>query len=143
MILHEFGTRARVCTTSIMRADRDNYVTIDLGNVARKCAESIQQAGIADRRGRTTLARSCITARTISRSIDRRPTIIPKPQYQREAEQMGQRLALSETDHNMMAVLYFSQMNREHHSRTRRRLRATVSTVPTCCWRWSDCTRST
>ena len=69
-----------------------------------------------------------------------RPTIIPKPQYQREAEQMGQRVALSETDHNMMAVLYFSQMNESTIRVPTGRPRATVSTVPTCCWRWSDCT---
>ena len=44
-------------------------------------------------------------------ALDRsRPTIIPKPHYQSPAAPMGNGCLPSENDHNMMAVLYFSQM---------------------------------
>ena len=92
------STAARSCTNSDtcsgyhhehQRSDRDNYITIDIGNVPGNARYAISTNTTFPRRVRTTSARSCTTPPTISRSIVSRPTIIPKPQYQSEAAQMG------------------------------------------------------
>ena len=109
VILHEFG-HVLGYDHEHMRADRDNYITIDLGNVAANARSQFNK--LASPSPGPYDFGSIMHYAASSFALDlSRPTIIPKPQYQREAEQMGQRVALSETDHNMMAVLYFSQMN--------------------------------
>lgn len=92
------------------RSDRDTYITIDIGNVPGNARYAFDRytfptVGPYDF-GSIMHYGASYFALDLSR-----PTIIPKPQYQSAAAQMGNRLAPpSENDHNMMAVLYFSQM---------------------------------
>ena len=92
------------------RSDRDTYITIDIGNVPGNARYAFDRftfptVGPYDF-GSIMHYGASYFALDLSR-----PTIIPKPQYQSAAAQMGNRLAPpSDNDHNMMAVLYFSQM---------------------------------
>ena len=91
------------------RSDRDNFVTIDLGNVAGPARYAFDKYPYAPI-GPYDFG-SIMHYGAGFFALDRsRPTIIPHPQYQREAAQMGQRGVLSETDHNYMALLYNSQL---------------------------------
>ena len=103
-------TRARLSSTSISAP----IATTTSRSISATCPANarcaFRQGHISRRLGRTTWRRSCITAPTFA--LDRsRPTIIPKPQYQIAKRHKWAAPALSETDHNMMAVLYFSQMS--------------------------------
>jgi len=108
VILHELG-HVLGYHHEHMRADRDDYVTIDLGNVAGNARSQFTKLQVASPGPYDFGSIMHYGAGYFALDLSR-PTIIAKPQYQREAEQMGQRIALSEADHNMMAALYFSQM---------------------------------
>lgn len=91
------------------RSDRDNYITIDLGNVAGNARFAFDKysnpvIGAYDF-GSIMHYGANYFALDVSR-----PTIIPRPQFQSEAAQMGQRTAASANDHNVMALLYNAQM---------------------------------
>lgn len=91
------------------RSDRDTYITIDIGNVpgnARYAFDkySFPTVGPYDF-GSIMHYGPGYFALDLSR-----PTIIARPAYQSAAAQMGNRVAPSDNDHNLMAVLYFSQM---------------------------------
>lgn len=108
IVLHEMG-HVLGFQHEHQRFDRDDYITVDIGNIvpnARYAFDKWPRAapGPYD-------FESIMHYPAVSFALDvSRPTIIPKPQYQSAAARMGQRVNLSETDHNMMAVLYFSQM---------------------------------
>ena len=107
-ILHEFG-HVLGFFHEHQRPDRDNFVTVDFGNVTPNArfafaVYAVPAFGPYD-------FGSIMHYPPNSFALDRsRPTLIPKPQFQGEAAGMGQRSVLSENDHNMMAVLYFSQI---------------------------------
>jgi Astacin (Peptidase family M12A) len=107
-ILHEMGHTLGYLHEQ-QRLDRDNYVTIDFGNVPGNARHNfdrwtIQSPGPYDF---GSIMHYAANAFALDRS---RPTIIPKPQYASETARMGSR-QLSDTDHNMMSVVYFAQMN--------------------------------
>ena len=108
-ILHELG-HVLGYHHEHQRPDRDNYVTIDLGNVVGNARSQFNKFTFPAAYGPYDFGSIMHYGATYFALDVSRPTIIPLPQYQSEAAQMGQRQALSENDHNMMAVLYFSQM---------------------------------
>ena len=82
---------------------------------------AIRQMTVAVRRARTTLASIMHYGRHCpSRWTCHARRSLRKPQYASADVPDGSRHALSETDHNMMAVLYFSQMTRERDSHAHR-----------------------
>jgi hypothetical protein len=107
-ILHELG-HVLGFHHEHQRPDRDNYITIDIGNVAGNARFAFDRYafpafGPYDF-GSVMHYGSNFFALDLSR-----PTIIPKPQYENEGRAMGLAQAPSDNDHNMMAALYFSQM---------------------------------
>ena len=106
-VLHEFG-HVLGYHHEHQRFDRDNYITIDLGNITPNARYAFDKWPLPAP-GPYDFA-SIMHYHPMSFALDRsRPTIIAKPQYASQTPLMGSR-QLSETDHNMMAVLYFSQM---------------------------------
>jgi hypothetical protein len=107
-ILHELGHVLGLYHEH-QRSDRDNYVTIDIDNVPGNARGNFTKhtfpaPGPYDF-GSIMHYGAYYFALDVSR-----PTIIPKPPFEAEGAQIGNRQTLSETDHNLMAVLYFSQM---------------------------------
>jgi hypothetical protein len=91
------------------RSDRDSYITIDLGNVTGNARFAFNKFTIPvfGPYDFGSIMHYGATAFALDLS---RPTIIPLPQYQSQAGQMGQRTAASDNDHNLMELLYNSQM---------------------------------
>ena len=107
-ILHELG-HVLGFNHEHQRTDRDNYITIDIGNVAGNARFAFDKHtfpvfGPYDF-GSIMHYGSGYFALDVSR-----PTIIPKPQYQSEGAQMGRAQTPSDNDHNHMALLYSSQL---------------------------------
>lgn len=108
-ILHELGhVLGNLHEQS--RSDRDNYVTIDFGNVPANARGNFDKATFPALGPYDFGSIMHYPANAFALDASR-PTIIVKPEYEGQAAQMGQRNALSNNDHNMMAVLYFSQMS--------------------------------
>ncbi len=91
------------------RSDRDNFVTIDLGNVMGPARYAFDKYPFAPFGPYDFGSIMHYGAGYFALDLSR-PTIIPRPQYQAQAAQMGQRSVLSEIDHNHMALLYNSQL---------------------------------
>jgi hypothetical protein len=108
VILHELG---HVLGTlhEHQRSDRDSYITIDLGNVAGNARSAFDKVTFTSPGPYDFF--SIMHYGGDFFALDRsRPTISPLPQYQSQVGPLVRRLTLTETDHNMMAALYFSQM---------------------------------
>ena len=107
-ILHELG-HVLGYLHEHQRSDRENYITIDLGNVAGNARFAFDRYTFPAPGPYDFGSIMHYGAGYFALDLSR-PTIIPKPQYQSEAAQMGQRQLLSDNDHNYMAVLYNSQL---------------------------------
>jgi hypothetical protein len=107
-ILHELG-HVLGNLHEHQRADRDGYITIDYSNVPPNLYGAFDKSSFPPLGPYDfgSIMHYWATAFALDLS---RPTIIPRPQYQAEAAQMGQRLAVSENDHNLVAGLYYSQI---------------------------------
>lgn len=108
-ILHELG-HVLGNVHEHQRSDRDNYVTIDFGNIPANAQSAFAKV--------TFVSPGPYDFFSIMHyggdffALDRsRPTMSPLPQYQSQVGQLVRRNVLTDTDHNMMAVLYFSQMS--------------------------------
>ena len=108
-ILHELG-HVLGFSHEHQRPDRDNYITIDVGNIPGNARFAFDKLAYPTAFGPYDFGSIMHYGATYFALDLSRPTIIPKPEYQSQAAQMGQRSTLSENDHNMMATLYFSQM---------------------------------
>jgi hypothetical protein len=109
IILHELG-HVLGYSHEHQRADRDNFITIDYGNIQGNARSAFDKMTFSAPGPYDFGSIMHYPATAFALDVSR-PTIIPKPEFQVHASQMGQRVSLSETDHNMMAGLYFSQMN--------------------------------
>lgn len=108
-ILHELG-HVLGFSHEHQRSDRDTYITIDFGNVAENARPNFNKL--------TFPAPGPYDFHSVMHygsdffALDRsRPTISPRPEYRSQAGQLVRRNELSDNDHNMMAVLYFLQLN--------------------------------
>jgi hypothetical protein len=108
-ILHELG-HVLGNLHEHQRADRDTYITIDLGNVADNAEGNFVKSTFSSPGPYDFGSIMHYPANAFALDVSR-PTIIARSPYQSQAAQMGQRTALSENDHNMIAALYFSQMS--------------------------------
>lgn len=104
------------------RSDRDNYITIDIGNVPANARFAFDKhtfpaIGPYDF-GSIMHYGAGYFALDVSR-----PTIIPKPEFQNQTAQMGAQV-ISDNDHNHMALLYNAQL-RESTIRTPTEVRRT------------------
>jgi hypothetical protein len=91
------------------RPDRDNYVTIDIGNVAGNARFAFDRYNFPAYGPYDFGSIMHYGSKYFALDVSR-PTIIPKPGYEGPGAQMGLGQAPSDNDHNMMAVLYFSQL---------------------------------
>ena len=108
VVYHEMG-HALGYYHEHQRADRDNYITIDLGNVnpnARHAFNTVSWPTFGPYDFGSIMHYS---AKAFALDVSR-PTIIPKPEHAAHGARMGLAQAPSDNDHNMMAALYFSQM---------------------------------
>lgn len=107
-ILHEMG-HVLGNVHEHQRQDRDDYVTIDFGNIPANARGQFDKSGFRPSGPYDFFSIMHYSGDAFA--LDRsRPTISPKPQYS-SVGQLVRRNVLSENDHNMMAVLYFSQMS--------------------------------
>ena len=107
-IIHELG-HVLGFRHEHQRSDRDNYITIDIGNVvgnARFAFDKFTFPAVGPYDFGSIMHYG---ANYFALDLSR-PTIIPRPQYQGEAAQMGRAQTASDNDHNHMALLYNSQM---------------------------------
>ncbi len=107
-IIHELG-HVLGFRHEHQRSDRDNYVTIDIGNVAGNARFAFDKFTFPPVGPYDFGSIMHYGANFFALDLSR-PTIIPKPQYQSEAAQMGRAQTASDNDHNHMALLYNSQM---------------------------------
>lgn len=107
-ILHELG-HVLGFYHEHQRLDRDTYVTIDIGNVPGNARFAFDKYTFPSPGPYDFGSIMHYGAGYFALDLSR-PTIIVKPPYQSEAAQMGQRVALSDNDHNYMAILYNSQL---------------------------------
>jgi hypothetical protein len=91
------------------RPDRDTYITIDIGNVAGNARFAFDRYNFPAYGPYDFGSIMHYGSKYFALDVSR-PTIIPKPGYEGPGAQMGLGQTPSENDHNMMAVLYFSQM---------------------------------
>lgn len=91
------------------RADRDTYITIDLGNVAGNARFAFDKytAPVVGPYDFASVMHYVNTAFALDVS---RPTIFAKAPYQNEGAQMGRATAPSATDHNVVALMYHNQL---------------------------------
>lgn len=108
-ILHELG-HVLGNWHEQQRFDRDQYVTIDLDNVPGNARHNFNRTSFAPAGPYDFGSIMHYPANAFALDVSR-PTIIPKPGFEAAGAQMGQRSALSDTDQNMAAALYFSQMS--------------------------------
>lgn len=108
-ILHELG-HVLGNWHEHQRFDRDTYVTIDLNNVPGNARGNFTRTGFAPAGPYDFGSIMHYPANAFALDVSR-PTIIPKAGFEAAGAQMGQRSALSDTDQNMVAALYFSQMS--------------------------------
>ncbi len=121
-------------------SDRDDYVTIDFGNVPGNARHNfdrwtIQSPGPYDFGSVMHYAANAFALTGRDRqSFRSRSTIRDRTNGSRQ---------LSDTDHNMMAVALLLADERERHPYADRAAARRDSIAATCCWRWSGCTAST
>lgn len=92
------------------RADRDTYITIDIGNVPGEARYAFDRYNFPTFGPYDFGSIMHYGAGYFALDLSR-PTIIPKPQYQSQGAQMGNRTTPSENDHAVMSALYFSQLS--------------------------------
>ena len=108
-ISHELGHIAGLYHEH-QRADRDTYITIDLGNVAGNARFAFDKytapvVGVYDFGSVMHYANNAF-ALDVSR-----PTMFPKAPYQAEGAQMGRANEPSSNDHNVVALMYNNQLS--------------------------------
>jgi hypothetical protein len=107
-ILHELG-HALGLLHEHQRGDRDQYVTIDLSNVADNARGNFQLLSLP-LVGPYDFG-SVMHYHQYAFAIDRaRPTIVPHAPFAGSAGTMGTHQTLSETDHAVVAMLYDAQL---------------------------------
>lgn len=107
-ILHELG-HVLGFFHEHQRPDRDNYITIDIGNVAGNARFAFDRYNVPAFGPYDFGSIMHYGSKYFALDVSR-PTIIPKPGYESAGARMGLAQTPSDNDHNMMAVLYFSQM---------------------------------
>jgi hypothetical protein len=107
-ILHELGHVVGLHHEH-QRADRDNYITIDIGNVTPNIRFAYDKYNFALAGPYDFL--SIMHYEPFASALDRsRPVIVPHPQYQSLIGQIGRLPEPSDTDHNVVALLYNNQL---------------------------------
>lgn len=91
------------------RADRDSYITLDLGNVDPNARGAFSRHTFPTFGPYDFGSIMHYWAKAFALDVSR-PTIIPKPEHEAHGARMGMGQAPSDNDHNIMAALYFSQM---------------------------------
>jgi hypothetical protein len=97
------------------RSDRDNYITIDIGNVPANARFAFDKYTFPAVGPYDFASIMHYGAGYFALDVSR-PTIIPKPEFQSHTAQIGAQV-ISDNDHNHMALLYNSQL-RESTIRT-------------------------
>ena len=92
------------------RPDRDDYLIIDLGNVAGNARYAFDKYGapLAGPYDFDSVMHYASNAFALDLS---RPTMSPRPQYASQGARMGLAVAPSATDHNVVALIYNQQLS--------------------------------